>query len=62
MTIIITVSYTHLDVYKRQVLGLPIPEITQERIGASAVILSCLLYTSWLLQIYPVPIGVRVAM
>ena len=35
-----TQNLNEFELHLRAVLGLPIPEITQERIGASAVILS----------------------
>ncbi len=40
VTLANTQNFNEFELHLRAVLGLPIPEITQERIGASAVILA----------------------
>ena len=41
-----SVSYTHLDVYKRQVLDIPYRKKEQHLATSAALFYSCLLYTS----------------
>ena len=40
------VSYTHLDVYKRQAMNIPVPAPMNSRMTVTNAVHPCLLYTS----------------